>query len=116
MAGVPGAGLLDSFVPGTVHMNIKKGVSPEIIDLLVSSFTEEEILGAKTELIEFMGMGVPGGHHDTAERTAAYLYARELITLVYELDKENRMPKVVVSSDKLVRVPFAIWKGLTVSW
>ena len=72
----------------------------------MSSVNEKEILGAKTELIEFMGMGVPGGHHDTAERTAAYLYARELIKLVYELDKDNRMPKVVVSSDQLAKVPF----------
>ena len=102
--GVPG--LLDSAVLGTVHMNIKRGVSPETIDIIVSSFTEEEILGAKTELIESMGMVVPGGHNDTAERTAAYLYARELIELVYELDKDNRMPKVVVSSDQLARVPF----------
>ena len=101
--GVPG--LLDSAVLGTVHMHIKTGVSTDIMELVVTSFTEEEILSAKTELIEFIGMVVPGGHKDTAERSAAYLYAKELVVLVHELDKDNRMPKVVVSSDKLARVP-----------
>ena len=110
--GVPG--LLDSAVLGTVHMHIKTGVSTDIIDLVVTSFTEEEILGAKTELIEFIGMVmvVPGGHKDTAERSAAYLYAKELVVLVHELDKDNRMPKVVVSSDQLNRIPLGK-KGLS---
>ena len=108
--GVPG--VLDSAVLGTVHMHIKTGVSTDIIELVVTSFTEEEILNAKTELIDFIGMGIPGGHKDTAERTAAYLYAKELVELVNELDKGNRMPKVVVSSDQLGRVPLGK-KGLS---
>ena len=103
--GPGGPGVLDCVVLGTVHMHIKTGVSEDIIELVVNSFTEEEILSAKTELIEVVGMLVPGGHKDTAERTAAYLYAKELVELVHELDKDNRMPKVVVSSDQLNRLP-----------
>ena len=95
-------------------MNIKNGASSDIIDLVVESFTEEEILAAKTELIEFVGMLVPSGHRDTAERTAAYLYAKELIALVEELDKGNRLPKIVVCSDQLVRIPLGK-KGLSPS-
>ena len=71
-------------------------------------------MAAKTELIELVGMMVPGGHIDTAERSAGFLYARELVTLVEELDKENRMPRVVVSSDQLARIPFGK-KGLSPS-
>ena len=69
-------------------------------------------MNAKTELIDFIGMGIPGGHKDTAERTAAYLYAKELVELVSELDKGNRMPKIVVSSVQLARVPLGK-KGLS---
>ena len=105
----PGGGeplrVIDSVVLGTVHMHIKRGTSVDILDLLVTSFTEEEILAAKTELIEMMSLVVPSGHRDTAERTAASLYSKELVTLVQELDKDNRLPKVVVSSDHLVRIP-----------
>ena len=81
---------------------------------MVGSFTEEEILAAKTELTEFVGMVVPSGHRDTVERTAAYLYAKELIALVEELDKGNRLPKIVVCSDQLVRIPLGK-KGLSPS-
>ena len=108
--GTPG--VLDCVVLGTIHMHVKTGVPNDIIELVVNSFTEEEILSAKTELIEFMGMGIQSEHNDTAERTAAFLYAKELLTLVSELDKSNRMPKVVVSSDQLARVPIGK-KGLS---
>ena len=106
-SNTPGSpGVLENVVLGTVHMNIKKGSSTEIIDLIVTSFLEEEILSAKTELIKSLGMTVPAGHRDTAERTAASLYAKELVALVHQLDHDNKMPKVVVSSDQLGRVPF----------
>ena len=107
-------GVIDSVVLGTVHMHIKKGVASDIVDLVVTSFTEDEISNAKTELIELMGMATQGGHIDTAERTAASLYAKELVAMVSELDKDNRMPKVVVSSDQLGRIPLGK-KGLSPS-
>jgi hypothetical protein len=90
-------GVIDSVVIGTVHMHIKKGVTSELLDLVVTSFTQEDILNAKSELIDFMGMTPQGGHNDTAERSAASLYTKELVAIVQELDKDNRMPKVVVS-------------------
>ena len=105
-------GFIDSVLLGTVHMNIKNGATSDIIDTVVASFTEAEILSAKTELIQFLGMVVPSGHNDTAERTAAFLYTKELVSLVQELDKDNRMPRVVVSSDQLNRIPLGK-KGLS---
>ena len=112
MATSGGGDSLESVVVASVHMNIKTGVSTEIIELIVTSFTEKEILDAKTELLNKMGMNVPGGHRDTSERTAAYLYAKELVALVHELDNADRLPKVVVSSDQLGRVPLGK-KGLS---
>ena len=85
-----GGDSLESVVVASVHMNIKTGVSTEIIELIVTSFTEKEILDAKTELLKKMGMDIPGGHRDTSERTAAYLYAKELVVLVHELDNADR--------------------------
>ena len=52
-----------------------------------------------------MDFDVPGGHHTTMERTAVSLYAKELVDMVWKLDKENVMPKVVVSSHLLVKIP-----------
>lgn len=111
-AGQPG--VIDSVVIGTVHMHIKKGVASELVDLVVTSFTQEEILNAKSELIDFMGMAPQGGHNDTAERSAVSLYTKELVAIVQELDKDNRMPKVVVSSDQLAQIPLGK-KGLSPS-
>ena len=98
----------------SVHIHVKTGVSADTVEIIVTSFTEKEILDAKTELIELLGLGMakPGGHKDTAERSAAFLYAKELVALVYELDKEKKMPKVVVASDQLGRVPLGM-KGLS---
>ena len=50
-------------------------------------------------------MTVPPGHRYTADRSAAFLYAKELIALVRELNKENKLPKLVVSSENLSKVP-----------
>ena len=100
---------IDNVVLGTVHMHVKKGVMRDIADLVCSTFTAEEILTAKTQLITELSMAVQGGHVDTVERTAASLYAKELVELVSSLDKEGKMPKIVVCSDQLARIP--IGKG-----
>ena len=102
----PGAnGILDNVVLGTVHMHVKRGVSPDIIDLVVTSFPEKDIVEARNELTDCLGMVEMGGHRDTPERSAASLYAKELVALVHELDRDKRLPKVVVSSDQLARIP-----------
>ena len=41
---------IDNVVLGTVQMHVKRGVMKEIADLVCSTFTEEEILTAKTDL------------------------------------------------------------------
>ena len=51
------------------------------------------------------GHPLPGGHQTTMERTAVSLYAKELTDLVWKLDKEKAMPKVVVSSHLLSKIP-----------
>ena len=74
---------IDNVVLGTVHMHVKRGVMKEIADLVCST----------------------GGHVDTVERTAASLYAKELVELVSRLNKDGKMPKIVVCSDQLARIP-----------
>ena len=37
-------------------------------------------------------------------RTAAKVYAHEVVELVYDLDKEGKMPKIVVASEQLAKV------------
>ena len=64
-------GILENVVVASVHMYVKIGVSADAVEIIVTSFTEKEILDAKTELIELLGMAKQGGHKDTAERSAA---------------------------------------------
>ena len=59
---------------------------------------------ALSELHAFMDFDPPGGHHTTMERTAVSLYAKELVELVWKLDKDKLIPKVVVSSHLLVKI------------
>ena len=47
---------IDNVVLGTVHMHVKRGVLKEIADRLCSTFTGEEILEAKTQLITELSM------------------------------------------------------------
>ena len=61
-ASTPGGPkVLESVVVASVHMHVKTGVSTDIIDLVVTSFTEKEILDAKTELSELLGLVIPPG-------------------------------------------------------
>ena len=82
-------------------MHALRGVKEDIVDLIQTSFPEREVFDALSELHSFMNMEAPGGHHTTMERTAVSLYAKELTDMVFKLDKEKVMPKVVVSSTLL---------------
>ena len=105
MPDPPQQGFIDNVVIGTVHMHTLRGVKGDVIDLIQTSFTEEEVYDAFSELHVFMNYDPPGKHNTTMERTAVSLYAKELTDLVWKLDKEKAMPRVVVSSHMLVRIP-----------
>ena len=96
----PSVGFIDNVVIGTVHMHALRGVKPDIVDILQTSFPEKEVFDALGELHSFMNMDPPGGHHSTMERTAVSLYAKELTDLVFKLDKEKAMPKVLYPAVK----------------
>ena len=98
-------GFIDNVVIETVHMHVLRGVKTDIIDLVQTSFAEHEVFDALSELHSFMNMDPPGGHHNTMERTAVSLYAKELTDMVFKLDKEKALPKVVVSSHMLSKIP-----------
>ena len=101
----PPPGFIDNVVIGTVHMHVLRGVMGDVIDLIQTSFTEKDVYDALSELHAFMDFDAPGGHHTTMERTAVSLYSKELVELVWKLDKEKVMPRVVVSSHLLVKIP-----------
>ena len=101
----PPPGFIDNVVIGTVHMHVLRGVKGDVTDLIQTSFTEKEVYDALSELHAFIDFDAPGGHHTTMERTAVSLYSKELVELVWKLDKEKVMPRVVVSSHLLVKIP-----------
>ena len=58
-------------------------------------------------LAEAVGHPKPGGHRDTAARSAGDLYAAELYDLMTVLVANNHLPKIVVGSMNLNLVPVA---------
>ena len=102
---------LEDVVLGVVHMHILRGVKNEIVDMITDKFKEEEIQEARDMLTEQVQVEKMGGHKTTDNRSAAKVYAQELVELVSQLDKEGKMPKIVVSSDQLpgYRLGRAAW-------
>ena len=86
-------------------MHVLRDVIADVIDLIQTIFTEKEVFDALSELHGFMNYDAPGGHNNTMERTALSLYAKELTDLVWKLDSEKALPRVVVSSHLVSKIP-----------
>ena len=94
---------------GVVHMHVLRGVKDEVGDLITGNFKEDDIREARDQLLQAAQCSQKGGHKDTENRTAAKVYAQEVIDLVYQLDKDGKMPKIVVAAEHLAKV--ALVKG-----
>ena len=59
------------------------------------------------ELAVSIGAEKPGGHRNTAERSAGELYAGELYDMFKDITAKKALPRIVVSSLALPKVPLA---------
>ena len=85
-------------------MHVLRGVKDDLNSLITDNFKEDEIREARDQLIEMVHCDQRGGHTDTENRTAAKVYAQEVTDLVYQLDKDGKMPKIVVAAENLAKV------------
>ena len=74
----PTAGYLESTVLATVHMWALKHNEDEIVGHILRNFLGTDVFQAMCELRTSVGMEKPGGHRNTADRSAAELYASEV--------------------------------------
>jgi hypothetical protein len=98
---------INSVVLGTVHMYYEKLTKPEVMEMIESNFDENEIFEAMSVLHNALGMEPPHGRQTSTNRTAVTAYAMDVHDIVSKLINENKLPKIVVSSEDLPRLPLS---------
>ena len=77
----------------------------EVLDLLTRHFLPVDMLMAHQELARVCQMDPPGIHKSSANRPAADAYAIDLYNNLFQLSHEKRLPRLMVCSDNLGKVP-----------
>ena len=96
---------INNVVLGTVHMYYNKIPKPDILEIMETSFEENEIFDALKELHQAVVWDAPQGRQTSPNRTAIHAYAMDLYDSLSKLVSEGKLPVIVVSSDQLARVP-----------
>ena len=104
----PTAGILESTLLGTVHMWSLKYNKHELVGHIVRNFLADDIYQAMCVLSASVGGEKPTGHRNTADRTAGDLYASEVCEMLVSLSNAKKLPKIMVSSLSLTKVPAAV--------
>ena len=107
MATEGGQLTINSLVLGTVHMYYEKLPKPDVIEVIETNFEEGEIHGAMVVLHDALGLEAPHGRQSSTNRTAVTAYAMDVYDTVAKLVDEGKLPKIVVSSDDLSRLPIS---------
>ena len=98
---------INSLVLGTVHMYYEKLPKPDVIEVIETNFEEGEIHGAMIVLHDALGLEAPHGRQTSMNRTAVSAYAMDVYDIVAKLVDEGKLPKIVVSSEDLPRLPIS---------
>ena len=78
----------------------------EVLDLLTRHYLPVDMYEAHKELARVCPGVIAGPHKNNQTRTAGEAYAIDLHNSLLQLSNEKRLPKLVVSSDDLGKVPF----------
>jgi hypothetical protein len=77
------------------------------VTLVLRHFVAADVYDSMCELAVSIGEEKPGGHRNTAERSAGELYAGELYDMFKDITAKKALPRIVVSSLALPMVPLA---------
>jgi uncharacterized LabA/DUF88 family protein len=98
---------INSVVLGTVYMYHEKLPKPDVIEIIETNFEEGEIFSALTVLHGALGMDPPHGRQTSSNRTAVTAYANDAFDTISKLVSESKLPRIVVSSEDLARLPLS---------
>ena len=103
----PPPGILVSLVLGTVHMWHLRGHRSNAVDLIVRHFSAIELLEARKKLTSAVGADADlvVSRRDSDHRSAAEAHAIDLLDQFVELDRQKKLPVIVVPSTQLAKVP-----------
>ena len=104
----PLAKQLESIVLATVHMWTLCQHKTLTVPMILRHFVAADVFNSMCELCVSIGADKPGGHRDTADRSAGELYAGELYDMIVTLAASKSLPKIVVSSLALPMVPMLL--------
>ena len=89
----------------TVMMWANKWPRRKVIDLMIRNYVDNEMFKAMELLAEAMGMSAPDKRRDSMGRSSEEAYAFDLYGKLMELDKEKKLPEIVVPCLELAECP-----------
>ena len=108
----PGQASLENLVLAVTSWWVGKFTRMEALDLMTRHYLPADLYVANQNLAQACGLTSPGIHRNSINRSAGESYAIDLYNNLYQLSQEKKLPRLLVCSDDLGKVPFG---ALTVS-
>ena len=100
--------IVNSVLLATIQMWSGKFGKTLVMERIVKNFSETEVYDGMKMLSEVCSLPNPKPRKDSPGRTKAEALAKDIHELLYDLDKENKLPKIVVSSSEVQFCPVDI--------
>ena len=97
--------IVKSALLGTVHMWIGKWRKPAVTQEIVKHFAEADVFKVLKLLCEVCSLPAPTPRNDSINRTKGEQLAIDIYETVMKLDKRNKLPEILVSSQQLHLCP-----------
>ena len=101
----PGLGVVQDMLLAVTSWWVGRYTRGEALDLFTRHFLPVDMLEANKKLAESCQLQTPGTHRNSANRSAGESYAIDLYNNLYQLGQEKKLPRLLLSSDDLGKVP-----------
>ena len=98
--------LLENLLLAVASWWVGRHSRAEVLDLMTRHFLPVDMYQAHQELAKVCTELSPGTHKNSQTRTAGEAYAIDLYNNLLQLGNDKKLPRLVVSSDDLGKVPF----------
>ena len=101
----PGQDALENLLLAVASWWVGRHSRIEVLDLMTRHFLPVDMYVANQELAQACQLLPPGSHRNSINRSAGESYAIDLYNNLYQLSNDKKLPRILLSSDDLGKVP-----------
>ena len=101
----PGPPLLENLPLAVASWWVGRHSRSEVLDLMTRHYLPVDLFEAHLELARVCQLEPPGRRQNSTTRSAGEAYAIDLYNNLYKLSSEKKLPRLVLCSDDLGKVP-----------